>query len=241
MAIDSKAIGTAIRRRREELGWSQERLAEAAGASQTTVDRIEKGRFKRLPSDMPAIAQVLDLTDAAVRDVLRLTPATRAGALEEAWAGGAWAGGAWASGTRPPPEFVGERDLKVFAAAEAGPGEMVVSIDPIEVVPRPWYLREVKDAFAVLITGESMIPAFEPGDMAIVNRRLPLLRGKDVILVTDETQGDFRASIKRLMRWTEREWHLHQFNPPPGQRADFSLSRKAWPKAWRVVGKYYGG
>lgn len=64
---------------------------------------------------------------------------------------------------------------------------------------------------------------------------------KTWILITDETEGEFRASIKRLVRWTEREWHLHQFNPPAGQKAEFTLPRKGWPKALRVVGKYYGG
>lgn len=146
-----------------------------------------------------------------------------------------------ASGFREPPTYLGDRDLEVYAAAEGGPGEMVVSTDPIEVVPRPWYLKNVKDGFAVLIVGESMIPAFEPGDLAIVNPRLPPMRGKDVIVTTGEAGGEFKATIKRLVRWTDRDWHLHQFNPPHGQKQELLLPRRQWPKALRVVGKYYGG
>lgn len=142
---------------------------------------------------------------------------------------------------RPPPELLGVRDLKVFAAVEAGPGTMVVSTEPIELVPRPWYLREVKDGFAVLIVGDSMEPAYEPGDIAIVNPRLPPMRGKDVILVSGEHTGEFTASIKRLIGWTAAHWQLRQFNPPAGQKATFTLSRTEWPKALRVVGKYAGG
>ena len=141
----------------------------------------------------------------------------------------------------PPTEFLGDRDLKVFAAVEGGPGEMVVSTDPIELVPRPWYLKNVKDGYAVLIVGESMVPAFEPGDMAVVNPRLAPMRGKDVILVRGEEEGEFRASIKRLVSWTATHWNLLQFNPPRGEKAEFTLSRKEWPKALRVVGKYTGG
>jgi phage repressor protein C with HTH and peptisase S24 domain len=118
---------------------------------------------------------------------------------------------------------------------------MVVSTDPVELVPRPWYMHEVRDGFAVLVVGESMVPAFEPGDMAVVNPRLPVMRGKDVILIADEQQGEFRASIKRLERWDSKHWHLRQFNPPRGQKPELTWAKKDWPKALRVVGKYYGG
>jgi phage repressor protein C with HTH and peptisase S24 domain len=144
-------------------------------------------------------------------------------------------------GLRTTPEFLGRMDLPVYAAAEGGPGVMVVSTDPIEVVPRPWYMKNVKDGYAVLVVGESMVPAFEPGDMAIVNPRLPPMRGKDVILIASEERAHFTASIKRLVSWTDREWRLRQFNPPAGEKTDFAWPKRDWPKALRVVGKYYGG
>lgn len=144
-------------------------------------------------------------------------------------------------GHRPPPAALGDRDLPVYAAAEGGPGEMVVATDPIETVQRPWYLKDVRDGFAVLITGESMSPVFEPGDIAVVNPRLPPMRGKDTIFASGTESGEFTATIKRLVKWSERDWHVQQFNPPAGQKSEFTLTRKAWPKALRVVGKYYGG
>ena len=68
------------------------------------------------------------------------------------------------------------------------------------------------------------------------------MRGKDMIFISDQTAGEFTATIKRLIRWTERDWHVRQLaNPPTGQKAEFTLSRKTWPRALRVVGKYYGG
>ncbi len=207
MDMDPKAVGEAVARRRRQLGWSQDQLASASGSSQSTVDRIEKGQFKRLPSDLPAIAHALDLD----------LPALNLGRISEG------------RGTR--------QELPVFAAAEGGPGEMVVSTDPIEFVPRPWYMREVRDGYAVLVVGESMIPVFEPGDFAIVNPRLPPIRGKDMIFIGSEAAGEFTASIKRLLSWTEREWRVQQFNKPK----EFTMPRQKWPKALRVVGKFYGG
>ncbi len=209
MEIDPKIIGEAVARRRRQLGWSQDQLAGESGSSQSTIDRIEKGQFKRLPSDLPAIAHALDL-DIPALNLARIGVGENRAARNE---------------------------LPVFAAAEGGAGEMVVSTDPIEFVPRPWYMREVRDGYAVLVVGESMIPVFEPGDMAIVNPRLPPIRGKDMIFIATEAAGEFTASIKRLVSWTERDWRVQQFNKPK----EFTMARTKWPKALRVVGKYYGG
>ncbi len=210
MDADPRVIGEAVRRRRAQLGWSQEHLAQASGSSQSTIDRIEKGKFKRMPSDLPAIANALELDLPGIA-------LSRLG------------GGEAARATR--------HELPVFAAVEGGPGEMVVSTDPIEWVQRPWYMHEVRDGYAVLVVGESMIPVFEPGDFAIVNPRLPPIRGKDMIFVGNEAAGEFTASIKRLVSWTEKDWRVQQFNKP----REFTMPRHKWPKALRVVGKYYGG
>ena len=137
---------------------------------------------------------------------------------------------------RPPPRFLGERDLPVFAAVEGGPGELVVSTEPIEFVTRPWFLGEVRDGYAVVITGESMMPAYNPGDMAIVNPRLPPMRGKNHIIVDDGNDGDFRATIKKVTTWDANSWHVEQYNP----QKKFKLERTIWSKALRVVGKYEG-
>ena len=138
---------------------------------------------------------------------------------------------------RPPPQFLGERNLPVYSAVEGGPGEIVVSTDPIEMVPRPWYLGQVKEGYAVLVVGESMAPAFEPGDMAIVNPRLPPVRGKTHIFTNEPDDGSFTATIKRLVGQSTSEWKVEQFNP----KKEFGLKRSDWSKALRVVGRYEGG
>lgn len=207
-----------LREAREAAGLTQAALADLAATTQPQIRRLEAGERKltrewaqRLAPHLRIEARALLFPDSPPQ-----------------------------SGFRPPPDFLGERDLPVFAAAEGGDGAMVVSTDPIEVVPRPWYMREVKDGYAVLIVGESMIPAYEPGDMAIVNPRLPPMRNKNAIFVTGEhggrNGGEFKATIKRLLSWDSKNWRVHQFNEPK----DFVLSRTEWPKALRVVGKYEG-
>lgn len=139
-----------------------------------------------------------------------------------------------------PPEIFGNNDLPVYASAEGGNGSMVVNTTPIDHVPRPWYFKKVKEGYAVLVSGSSMEPVFAAGDMAIVNPRAPLRKGKEIILVSGEERGEFTAIIKRLVDSTPAEWILKQFNPPEGQTAEFRLFRHEWPTALRVVGKYDG-
>ena len=53
-----RRFGASVRARRRGLGWSQERLAEAAGLDQTYVSGIETGRRN------PTLRVVLRLADA---------------------------------------------------------------------------------------------------------------------------------------------------------------------------------
>lgn len=142
----------------------------------------------------------------------------------------------WREAADPARQAFLDKDLPVYAAVEGGPGEMVISTDRIETVPRPWYLGQVREGYAVIVVGESMSPAYEPGDMAIVNPRLPPVRGKTHIFTKGRDDGEFVASIKRLVSQSSTEWLVQQFNPP----LEFSLLKAEWPKALRVVGKYEG-
>lgn len=137
---------------------------------------------------------------------------------------------------RPPPTFMNERDtMPVFASAEGGEGAIIVSTSEIDRVPRPYTLEGINDAYAILITGESMVPAYEPGDFAWVNPRLPPQRDTDCILYElDGKTGEGRASIKRLVSWTAKTWNLKQWNP----KREFSLDRASWSQHHRVVGNF---
>lgn len=187
-------------------GNKQTALADAAKVTQSTVSRWLSGR-------VPDPAQ-----EARLRELLASSPP------------------APPDNYRPEPQLFGPRDLKVFAATEGGEGEIVISTDPIELVPRPWFLGEVREGFAVVVTGESMAPAFRPGDMAIVNPRLSPMRDETHIFTTGDDAGasEWRASIKHLVGSTASEWSVEQYNPA----RKFKLPRTEWPRALRVVGKY---
>ena len=113
---------------------------------------------------------------------------------------------------------------------------MIVTTEPIEYASRPLALKHVPDGYGVLVVGDSMEPAYEPGDMVIVHPRKPAIKGRNAIFVSGEEHGAFRASIKRLIQETDDRWMVRQFNPPK----DFHLSKRDWPKALRIIGKFDG-
>lgn len=223
-----------IRAVRDKAGMNQTRFAEALGVTQSTVSRWEKSTDSQIPeADVLAKFKAVfgyDLLADVTVPTSTINHKQKLKVMVEPPA------------PLPTPSFFDSRDkIPVYASVEGGPGEMVVSTEPIDWAVRPWYLREVKDGYAVVVVGESMAPAFEPGDLAIVNPKAPLVRNKIAIFVREEYEGDFTATIKRLVRQTPTCWVVEQFNPPDGMPSQYELARSLYPKAYRVVGKYDGG
>ena len=129
------------------------------------------------------------------------------------------------------------RDLPVYGAAQGGPsGAMAMSSDPIQHIARPDPLMTVKagGGYGIYVIGESMSPAYEQGDIALVHPALPPRRGSDVILVRHDTDGTRHVLVKRLIGWTTEAWRLRQYNPAD----EFELPRSEWAEVQTIVGKY---
>lgn len=196
---------------RESKGLSQTQLANLAGVGQTTIDKIERGETKSsrmLPKLAAALGVQVEELD---------TDAKLSGAI-----------------VQEPKFFSNDLTMPVFASAEGGNGSLIVSADPLEYIRRPHTLEAVTDAYAILIVGESMVPAFEPGDTAWVNPRLPRMRDTDAIFYSLAESGEAHATIKRLVSWSEGEWTVRQWNPAK----TFKLERQKWQRSHRVVGKF---
>ncbi|SRR5581483_4989869 len=211
--------GEKIREARERLGLSQAQLGkQAGGCSQATIDKIESGETTR-SKFLPLIAKRLGI---ALDE------------LDQAYA-------AMSQHKAPVVEMAhivsGERNFPVYASAEGGPGEVIRSSDPVDFLPRPAPVGHVRTAYGMIISGESMMPEYRPGDTAIVNPLLPVIGG-EVYVFYREKDGEARATIKQLRRASADTWHVHQHNPPDGQKHDFTLSRKEWTICHRVIGKF---
>jgi phage repressor protein C with HTH and peptisase S24 domain len=214
-------IGQRIRRRREELRLSQADLGRQVGVSQATIDKIESGHTAR-SRYLPMIAVKLGLP------LEELDPGLVA--LRES--------GTLSAPVLPMAELVGsDRDFPIHASAEGGQGQIIVTSDAVDFMPRPSPLAHVKGAYGLYITGESMVPEFEPGDIAMVNPHLPIVPDVTCIFY-GEREGSARATIKRLIRQTPDQWQVKQWNPPEGTKHQFTLSRTEFPVCHRVLGKF---
>lgn len=194
------SIGSIVTARRLALGWSQEVLAERAGTSQSTIDRIEKGDFKRMPSALPAIAAALDIP---------------LGDLNPAWSG--------RSDVRPnvsapmPAPELPQRQIPVYGVAVGGDdGRMKFNGERLDMVGCPPELRAVPNAYAVYVAGDSMVPSFKPGQIAWVHPNRTARPGQDVIVqLHPEQDGDApEGFIKELVKLTPSTVVVRQYNPP---------------------------
>src|SRR6266568_9258614 len=108
--------GDAVRAAREEARLSQLDLARAAGISQQLVAAIETGRTKS--------------TKFLARIALALN--RRPGDLDPDWLP------VEEQRDAVHPASFGDRDLPVYGSAEGGEGQIIVSPDAMEFIPRPF-------------------------------------------------------------------------------------------------------
>ena len=143
------------------------------------------------------------------------------------------------AGLAPPMALsAGRPDLAVYASAAGGPeGAWVLSGDAIAWIHRDQRLVGVRDAFACYVVGESMFPAYEHGNLLLVNPAVPPNAGDDCLLIQEASDGSRYALIKRLVRFNSTSWTVKQWNPDK----TFSLPRKEWQRAMLVIGKYNRG
>lgn len=207
-------LGVNIKTKREERGWTQQKLAEEASVSQTTIDKIERG-LTRKSKFLPEIAKSLGVSlDDLYADPLN-KKLSQWGQERKSWLE--------AYGNRPK--------LPVFATFEGRSGYSTVGTSPISEIGRPSFLENINGAYCLYISSESMFPEYEPGDIAFINPSLPPIMNTTCLLTN--YKGEL-SLFKRLMGHDGENWILKQWNP---------LSQEAvpavdWPTCHRAVGKY---
>lgn len=105
------------------------------------------------------------------------------------------------------------RDLPVYGlAAGSVLGALTMTSDPVEYVPTPPGLARVRDAYALIITGSSMEPKFEAGDVVFLNPHRPPRQG-DHVVIQEAREGGTIVTIKRFERWKDGDLITTQYNP----------------------------
>lgn len=210
------SLGSRAKRRREELGLSQALVASNCGVTQQAIEQMEAGDVLR-PRYMAELADILQTTVKWLRDGSGTPPsAPRPRSMNDAQ----YLGKAFGAPTIP-----------VWGIVDAGDGESyAVNTEdtPIDyITPLPQQEMD-NDAYGLLVAGTSMSPALEPGYIACINTRKPVLSGR--LCVVELKDGS--ALIKKFIKRDKGKIILHQYNP----EKDLEILEKDAVRILPVVG-----
>lgn len=213
-----------IRARRAELGMSQQALAEAVGTSQQTVDRIERGETLH-SRHMEAIIKALHLDEelelyldrraereTEAQEYLRSQPGKKRNVFPDF----------------TPPKL---GKIPVFRLTDMHDTEL--DSDPVEYIPTPHYLSMVLGAYALLVTQDSMIPVYRPGDIVLVNPNIPARPDNDVVARKRE-DGHHFVHLATFLKQDAGGWFGRMWWPEP---MDIFFPTSDWPRRHVIVGK----
>lgn len=196
-----------LRELRETRNWSQQKLADEVSRTgppcgQPDIARLESGKKKMTMDWMVRLGRALDVDPKVFLDAPggKDTPVLRL------------PGGDVAIGPRSTPA-INPRDgrdmIPVRSAVRGGDQEMFLHDGPIDWVPRPYSLLNVREPYALYMVGESMLPRFRPGQRLYVNPHRPIIAGYGAVV----TKTNNAVMVKEYVRKTNAALHLRQYNP----------------------------
>lgn len=107
------------------------------------------------------------------------------------------------------------RKIPVYGQAVGGvDGEFLMNGSILYEVMAPPVLSHISGAYAVSISGDSMYPRYEDGEIAFVDPKRRVRKGDYVIAqIRLEEEGAIHAYVKKFVRHNAIELVLEQFNP----------------------------
>ncbi|NTU77727.1 MAG: helix-turn-helix domain-containing protein [Alphaproteobacteria bacterium] len=154
-----------IREWRQARGWSLQQLADYAATSKSQIDKLEKGLRRLTVEWMVRLAKPLGCDP---RELLpEAGPRLRVKSLGFA---------------SPSPAAM----IPVRGLTRGGKREMFLIDRVLDHAPRPYFLGEALDAYALEMRENSMTPMFRPGQTLFVQpSRLPSIGQGAVVLKTN--------------------------------------------------------
>lgn len=204
-------IGRNVVKFRELKGWSTAKLAREIGVALNTVQRIEAGDTVK-SKYLPDIARILGKSLGDI-DPSQVSNETSPAII-------------------PRRDLItGERDLPIYGTTEAGDGVMVMSSEPVDKEDRPPSLTHVRDAYGVIVVGDSMHPIVRPGDIVVVHpHKQP--RREDLCVFRVQDHGEFRSTVKEFVSSTADGWRVRRYHP---ETKELVLKKRDWPECHVVV------
>tara|TARA_Y100001963_G_C6676114_1_gene397510 strand:+ start:257 stop:916 length:660 start_codon:yes stop_codon:yes gene_type:complete len=105
------------------------------------------------------------------------------------------------------------RMLPVYGSVQGGDGFDITDVrEPIDSIEAPPALLNSVDAYAVYVTGDSMSPRFNAGEIVFVMPGKPVTPNDSVVVQFSDLKTD-QAVIKTFKNMDENKLFLSQFNP----------------------------
>lgn len=125
------------------------------------------------------------------------------------------------------------RDIPILGTVSGGIGGLQMNGDAVDWARRPPRLAGRNDVFGLYVEDQSMVPAYRPGALILVERARPPAPGDDVVveLLPANPREERRALIKRLVSIGSKTVRLEQYNPV--QQLEFP--RKQVASIFRVM------
>lgn len=218
--MNENPLYSRIKSRLDALGMSSNAASEAAGLDRTFIKQIEYGKKTGMRyASAVKLAKVLQCPVDWLMDGAGTEPAPQQEAAPAIQM------------PSPGVDFVpGPRDLPIRGNARGGSEGFFLDNGDIQgVVLRPGPLMGVANAFACYMTGDSMEPRFEAGELLYINPIKPI-RARDYVLIE---LADHQAFVKRLVRRTSEKVIVEQFNP----QREIEYDRNQIRHMYRVVGQ----
>lgn len=189
----------------EQTGRSKGGLAKALGIPNSGVTRLLQGERRFRVDELSTVAQYLGITRGQLNELMGES-------------------GGWLPIETP----VYRPDLPVHStlAGDGGTFQMTAARHRTD---RPSELNSVEDAHGFYVCSPEMHPAFNVGDIAIVDPSRPAGTGDDVVFVHRDGK---QKLLRRLLTPKPGAWTVEQFTPP----RTYDLSTKDWPTGHRVFG-----
>jgi phage repressor protein C with HTH and peptisase S24 domain len=125
--------------------------------------------------------------------------------------------------------------IPIMGTAEGGPDGLVEwNGEEIDHIDRPGFLAGARGAYALYVTGTSMVPRYDPGELIYVHPGRPIVPGCYVVVQFFKKAGDSMPSawVKQFVERGERQTTFRQFNPAK----NLKLSTQSIHAVHRVVG-----
>lgn len=227
-------IGDRIRQRRIELGMkTQGALAKAVkkfgGAiSQAQISQLERG-MTAAPRALPHIARALQTTvdwltqgigghAGQTQSRLHTTEISPTGHM-----------GGIVTSLKPLLIY------KSVVGVGDHSGEVLIYKTNKGAIARPMDLDDSENAFAFKMRDHSLSPAYDPNDTLLIDPSGTPVELSYCLFVKDPDGDPMEGIARRLVNITDGFWIVRQYKPA---EIDTELSRKEYPHAWLIYGKY---